>query len=146
MVKKPLSPVDRSAFVVDHHRFDPGNARMAEPGVASVMPGSRVTMMAPVSVCHHVSTAGQLPLPRCRRSPAAATVRPGRQGHQRQAALPRRRDERPQQLGRLPPRQVRAAWAATARRVAHSRSASILPGNGRAVPGMMSGDSGGSVR
>jgi hypothetical protein len=41
-----------------------------------------------------------------------------------------------------------AAWAATARlrRVAHSRSASTLRGHGRAVPGMMSGDSEGSVR
>jgi len=41
-----------------------------------------------------------------------------------------------------------AAWAATARlrRVARSRSASTLRGYGRAVPGMMGGDSGGSVR
>ena len=41
-----------------------------------------------------------------------------------------------------------AAWAATARlrRVAHSRSAATLRRYGRAVPGMMSGDSGGSVR
>ena len=50
-------------------------------------------------------------------------------------------------LGRRPPRQVRST-AATARlrRVARSRSAATLRGCGRAVRGMMGGDSGGSVR
>jgi len=37
----------------------PGNGRVAEPGFVVVMPGSGVIMMAPVSVCHHVSTTGQ---------------------------------------------------------------------------------------
>ena len=32
---------------------------MAEPGLVSVIPGSGVIMIAPVSVCHHVSTIGQ---------------------------------------------------------------------------------------
>ena len=32
---------------------------MAEPGLAGVMPGSGEIMIAPVSVCHHVSTTGQ---------------------------------------------------------------------------------------
>ena len=32
---------------------------MAEPGLVDVMPGSGAIMMAPVSVCHHVSTTGQ---------------------------------------------------------------------------------------
>ena len=32
---------------------------MAEPGLVAVMPGSGVIMMAPVSVCHQVSTIGQ---------------------------------------------------------------------------------------
>ena len=37
----------------------PGNGRVAEPGLVLVMPGSGVIMIAPVSVCHHVSTTGQ---------------------------------------------------------------------------------------
>jgi len=32
---------------------------VAEPGFVSVMPGSGEIMIAPVSVCHHVSTIGQ---------------------------------------------------------------------------------------
>jgi hypothetical protein len=56
-------------------------------------------------------------------------------------------------LGRTRPRPPPAApgpaaWAATARlrHVADSRFASTLRGYGRAVPGMMSGDPGGSIR
>src|SRR5918996_1036084 len=37
----------------------PGNARVADPGLHVVMPGSGVIMIAPVSVCHQVSTTGQ---------------------------------------------------------------------------------------
>ena len=37
----------------------PGQRRAAEPGFVSVMPGSGVIMIAPVSVCHQVSTIGQ---------------------------------------------------------------------------------------
>ena len=37
----------------------PGSGRVAEPGLAGVMPGSGEIMIAPVSVCHHVSTTGQ---------------------------------------------------------------------------------------
>ena len=44
----------------------PGNACVAEPGLVRVMPGSGVIMIAPVSVCHHVSTIGQRLLPMCR--------------------------------------------------------------------------------
>src|SRR5579862_6743788 len=36
----------------------PGNGRVAEPGLIVVTPGSGVIMIAPVSVCHHVSTTG----------------------------------------------------------------------------------------
>ena len=36
----------------------PGNAVVAEPGLVSVIPGSGVIMIAPVSVCHQVSTIG----------------------------------------------------------------------------------------
>src|SRR5690348_17956464 len=41
----------------------PGNGVMAEPGLVSVTPGSGLIMMAPVSVCHQVSTTGALPRP-----------------------------------------------------------------------------------
>src|SRR6478672_10680524 len=37
----------------------PGNGLVAEPGLVSVIPGSGVIMMWPVSVCHQVSTIGQ---------------------------------------------------------------------------------------
>ena len=37
----------------------PGKGWVAEPGLVVVMPGSGVIMIAPVSVCHHVSTIGQ---------------------------------------------------------------------------------------
>jgi hypothetical protein len=43
----------------------PGNGTVALPGFVSVMPGSGVIMMPPVSVCHHVSTIGQRPPPMC---------------------------------------------------------------------------------
>src|SRR5262245_4449187 len=36
----------------------PGNGFVADPGFSVVTPGSGVIMMAPVSVCHHVSTTG----------------------------------------------------------------------------------------
>ena len=36
----------------------PGNATVAEPGFRVVIPGSGVIMIAPVSVCHQVSTIG----------------------------------------------------------------------------------------
>src|SRR5580692_4206464 len=37
----------------------PGSGRLAEPGLAAVRPGRDEIMIAPVSVCHHVSTTGQ---------------------------------------------------------------------------------------
>jgi len=36
---------------------------MAEPGFVALMPGSGVSMIEPVSVCHQVSTMGQRPPP-----------------------------------------------------------------------------------
>ncbi len=36
---------------------------MAEPGLQVVIPGRGLIMMAPVSVCHQVSTTGQRPPP-----------------------------------------------------------------------------------
>ncbi len=41
----------------------PGKGNVAEPGFVSVMPGSGVIMIAPVSVCHHVSTIGHCSRP-----------------------------------------------------------------------------------
>src|SRR4051794_27374909 len=41
----------------------PGSGNVADPGFSVVAPGSGLIMMAPVSVCHHVSTTGQRPPP-----------------------------------------------------------------------------------
>src|ERR671914_619224 len=41
----------------------PGSGGVAEPGLVGVAPGSGVIMIAPVSVCHQVSTTGQRPPP-----------------------------------------------------------------------------------
>ncbi len=43
----------------------PGNGKVALPGFKVVTPGSGEIMMAPVSVCHQVSTTGQRPPPMC---------------------------------------------------------------------------------
>lgn len=45
----------------------PGSARWAEPGFVAVTPGSGEIIMAPVSVCHQVSTIGQVSAPMCLR-------------------------------------------------------------------------------
>src|SRR5579863_8637130 len=41
----------------------PGSGSVADPGLVGVAPGSGEIMIAPVSVCHHVSTIGQRFLP-----------------------------------------------------------------------------------
>src|SRR3954452_6911930 len=41
----------------------PGSGRVALPGFVGIAPGSGEIMIAPVSVCHQVSTIGQRPLP-----------------------------------------------------------------------------------
>ena len=41
----------------------PGSGNVQEPGLSGVAPGSGVIMWPPVSVCHHVSTIGQLEPP-----------------------------------------------------------------------------------
>src|SRR5215469_8451552 len=41
----------------------PGKGLVPEPGLVGIAPGSGVIMIAPVSVCHHVSTIGQRFLP-----------------------------------------------------------------------------------
>ena len=41
----------------------PGSGCVHEPGLVAVTPGTGEIMMAPVSVCHQVSTIGQRPPP-----------------------------------------------------------------------------------
>src|SRR5207247_7357500 len=41
----------------------PKNGRVALPGFVGIAPGSGVIKIAPVSVCHHVSTMGHRPPP-----------------------------------------------------------------------------------
>ena len=43
----------------------PGSGSVALPGFSVVTPGSGLIMIAPVSVCHHVSTIGQRSPPMC---------------------------------------------------------------------------------
>src|SRR3954468_7322106 len=45
----------------------PGSGVIAEPGLVAVTPGSGLTMIAPVSVCHQVSTIGVRSPPMTRR-------------------------------------------------------------------------------
>src|SRR5688572_23952242 len=44
----------------------PGSGRVHEPGLVGVAPGKGEIMIAPVSVCHQVSTIGQRPPPMTR--------------------------------------------------------------------------------
>src|SRR5688572_28533720 len=41
----------------------PKNGKVAVPGLVGIAPGSGAIIVAPVSVCHHVSTIGQRFLP-----------------------------------------------------------------------------------
>jgi hypothetical protein len=41
----------------------PGSGSVHDPGLVDVTPGTGEIMMAPVSVCHQVSTIGQRPPP-----------------------------------------------------------------------------------
>ncbi len=41
----------------------PGSGRIAEPGLAAATPGNGEIIVAPVSVCHQVSTIGRLSAP-----------------------------------------------------------------------------------
>ena len=43
----------------------PKNGMVQLPGLVAVIPGNGDIMMAPVSVCHQVSTIGQRPPPIC---------------------------------------------------------------------------------
>src|SRR5215467_9689121 len=57
----PLARLSPFSFLIS--AFTPGKGRVAEPGFVVVRPGSGVIMIAPVSVCHHVSTTGHLSPP-----------------------------------------------------------------------------------
>ena len=56
-----MSPASESSSAAEY----PGSGLVALPGLVSVMPGSGEMTMAPVSVCHHVSTIGQRLWPMC---------------------------------------------------------------------------------
>src|SRR4051812_44851576 len=64
MTRYPPDPSGtRSPLRVTTSAMIPGNGRVAEPGFVEIAPGSGAIMIAPVSVCHHVSTIGHLSLP-----------------------------------------------------------------------------------
>src|SRR5690349_3912086 len=64
MTRKPpwLVPSDFPSLVT-MSGTTPGSGRVAEPGTVGVAPGRGEIMMAPVSVCHQVSTTGHRPPP-----------------------------------------------------------------------------------
>src|SRR6478672_7116711 len=57
-----LAPTDLPSRVITSTSI-PGKALVAEPGFAGVAPGKGEIMIAPVSVCHQVSTIGQRSFP-----------------------------------------------------------------------------------
>src|ERR1035441_2201516 len=65
----------------------PKNGRVAEPGLVGTAPGMGAIMMAPVSVCHQVSTMGQRLWPIFSRSHIHAS------GLMGSPTVPRRRSE-----------------------------------------------------
>src|SRR3954465_6650752 len=64
MTRNPpwFTPTDLPSLVTMSGTI-PGRGRVAEPGTVGVAPGKGAIMIAPVSVCHHVSTTGQRPPP-----------------------------------------------------------------------------------
>src|SRR5271154_3742487 len=60
ITKYPVSPgATASPFIFTTRAATPGSGSVAEPGFAGVAPGKTEIMIAPVSVCHQVSTIGQ---------------------------------------------------------------------------------------
>ncbi|GAB3775839.1 hypothetical protein GCM10028867_13900 [Nocardioides pacificus] len=58
--RKPPEPLGTdSPLSSTTSMLTPGSARIAEPGLPAVTPGSGEIIIAPVSVCHQVSTIGQ---------------------------------------------------------------------------------------
>ena len=62
---RPPPTATRSPLSFRISALMPGNGCVADPGLVRVMPGSGVIRIAPVSVCHHVSTIGQRSPPMC---------------------------------------------------------------------------------
>src|ERR1700722_95441 len=59
ITKYPVSPgATDSPFIFTTRAATPGSGSVAEPGFAGVAPGKTEIMIAPVSVCHQVSTIG----------------------------------------------------------------------------------------
>src|SRR5258708_1090915 len=58
ITKNPPS-FDGSPFLSTMSGAMPGKGRVADPGLVGVAPGNGEMRMAPVSVCHQVSTMGQ---------------------------------------------------------------------------------------
>ena len=66
MHKTPSASVSCSSAPVVGSKITgwiPKNGSVQEPGLVLVAPGKGVIKWPPVSVCHHVSTMGALPLP-----------------------------------------------------------------------------------
>jgi hypothetical protein len=84
----------------------PKKGTVAEPGLVGTAPGSGAIMMAPVSVCHHVSTTGQRALPMTRWYHIHAS------GLMGSPTVPRRRsDERSAFMGHCSPQRMNARMA-----------------------------------
>src|SRR5688572_26646803 len=62
----PLPAATGSALSFTTAGSTPNMGRPVDPGLEYEAPGSVVIMIAPVSVCHHVSTTGQRPPPMVR--------------------------------------------------------------------------------
>src|SRR5664279_1792401 len=61
--KPPLPAGTGSPSFVTTSGTIPGNGLVAEPGLVGTAPGIGQSIIAPVSVCHHVSTIGQRSFP-----------------------------------------------------------------------------------
>ena len=61
-----LNPASREPQVFIDFAAHLQNGRLALPGFKGCAPGNGVSRCPPVSVCHHVSTMGQRPLPMTR--------------------------------------------------------------------------------
>src|SRR5882762_9238587 len=61
----PSTPLPFNSFPVSSNNMGctPGKGRVAKPGFVFVIPANGEIMIPPVSVCHHVSTIGQLFFP-----------------------------------------------------------------------------------
>src|SRR5688572_3275963 len=104
MTRYPASAF--SPFWFTTSAWMPGKGVVAEPGLATVTPGRGVMRMAPVSVCHHVSTTGHRPPPITFQYHTQAS------GLMGSPTLPsRRREERSHRLGYSSPQRTKVRMA-----------------------------------